>query len=128
MIYILFVSYKRVYPNSIPVSLSASFKITVIPAALHPALMIYFPFLDLRCWYISVITFVWRSFKVNKGMSPLMVVLSRSGSFVRASVIEDVKNSLKPRFSYFLKDAFVVKSNGCSKWVIFFGTMTDSIT
>ena len=128
MIYILFVSYKRVYPNSIPVCLSASFKITAIPAALQPALMIYFPFLDLRCWYISVITFVWRSFKVNKRRSPLMVVTSRSGSFVRASVIEDVKNSLKARFSYFLKDAFVVKSNGCSKWVIFFGTMTDSIT
>ena len=105
----------------------ASFKTPVIPTALHPALMISFSFSGLRWWYISVITLAWRSFKVDKRMSALMVETSRSGPFVRAYIIQGVKYSLKGRFSYFLKDAFVVESNGCSKWDIFFGTMTDSI-
>ena len=44
-----------------------------------------------------------------------MAVTSRSGLFVKVSIIQDVKYSLEARFSYFLKDAFVVKSNGYSK-------------
>ena len=99
----------------------ASFKISVITDALHPALMIFFPFSDLRCWYIPVITFAWRGFKVDKRRSTLMVATSR------ASIIQDVKNSLKAYFFNFFKDTFVVKSNGRSKWVIFFGAMIDSI-
>ena len=45
----------------------------------------------------------------------MMVVTSQSGSSVRASIIQDVKHSLNVRFSDVLKDAFVVKSKGCSK-------------
>ena len=59
----------------------ASFKVSVIPTTLHPALMIFFPFLDLRRWYISVINFAWCGFKVDKRKSTLMVVTSRSRSF-----------------------------------------------
>ena len=69
--------------------------IYLIPAPFHLALVISFPFFDLRCWYILVINFAWRRLKVDQRMSSLMAVTSLSGSFVRASIIQDVKYSLK---------------------------------
>ena len=59
------------------------------------ALVISFPISDSRCWYILVINFAWCRLKVDKRMSSLMAVTSLSGSFARASIIQDVKYSLK---------------------------------
>ena len=91
MIYTVRIIQKRCSLILSPFPSRTSFKIYLIPAALHPALMVFFLFWNLRCWYISVIIFTWHGFKVDKRRSTLMVVTSRSGSFVRVSIIKDVK-------------------------------------
>ena len=47
----------------------ASSKVSVIPAALNPDLMMALPSGDWRCWYISFITFACRGFSVDKRRS-----------------------------------------------------------
>ena len=57
----------------------------------------------------------------------VMKATSWSGSILTTFIMQLVKIFENSRLSNFLNDAFVVKSIGCSKWVMFFGTMTDSI-
>ena len=59
--------------------------------------------------------------------STFIVVTSRVGSSFSASIIEELKYLLKALLSIFFKLAFVVRSNGWNRCVIFFGTITDSI-
>lgn len=56
-----------------------------------------------------------------------MANASNAVLFFRASITPAETYSLKALFLYFLKAAFVLKFNGWCKWVIFFGTTTDSI-
>ena len=73
-----------------------------------------------------------RGFKVESCKSAFIVVsqkkTSRVGCFFSASIIEDLKNLLKAFFSILFKLAFVVTSSGCERCVMFFGTITDSIS
>ena len=59
--------------------------------------------------------------------SNFIVVKSLVGSSFSSSINEELKYLLKALFSIFFKLAFVVRSNGCNRCVMFFGTITDSI-
>ena len=54
-------------------------------------------------------------------------IISFVRSFLSASITEELKYSLKALFPIFFKLAFVVRSTGCNRCVMLFGTITDSI-
>ena len=56
-----------------------------------------------------------------------IAVTSRVRSSLSAFIIEELKDSPKSLFSIFFKLAFIVRSNGCIRCVMFFGTIRDSI-
>ena len=98
-----------------------------MPAALQPALITSQPFSDCRNSYTFLITLACSGFKVESRRSSSIVVTSRFGSRSISFVIAFVKYSLKYFFCIFFTDAFVVKSRGWNRWLIFLGTMTRTI-
>ena len=100
---------------------------SVIPAALHPFNIISLPFKDSKNWYASFMTLACRDFKTESCKSTFIVVTSRVESSFSASIIEELKYLLKALFSIFFELAFVLRTNGCHRRVMFFGTITDSV-
>ena len=72
-------------------------------------------------------TLACRSIETESRKSPFIFVTPRVESSFSASIIEDLKYLLKAHLSIFFKLAFVVRSNGCNRCIMFFGTITDSI-
>ena len=68
-------------------------------------------------------TLTCRGYETESRNSTFIVVTSRIGSSFNASIIEELKCLLKALLSVFLKIAFVVRSNGCERFVMFFGTI-----
>ena len=61
---------------------------------------------------------------MDKLKSTFIVITSQVGSFFSSCNIEEQRYSLKTFLLNFFKIQFVVRSRGCSKWVMFFGVMT----
>ena len=97
-----------------------------MPAALQPALITSQSFSDCRNSYTFLITLACSGFKVESRRSTSILVTPRFGSRSISFVIAFVY-SLKHFLSFFFTYAFVVKSKGWSRWVIFVGTMTWTI-
>ena len=68
-----------------------------------------------------------RGCEMEKRRSTFIVVTSQARSFFSASINEELKDLLKALVLIFFKQAFVVRSNGCNRCVMFFGIITDSI-
>ena len=69
----------------------------------------------------------YRDVKTENRKSTFIVMTSRVGSSCGASTIEELKYLLKALFSIFFNLAFVIRSNGCNRCAMFFGTITESI-
>ena len=91
------------------------------------ALITLQPFSDCRNSCVFLITLACSGFKVESRRSTSVVVTSRFGSRSISFVIAFVKYSLKHFFSIFFTDAFLVRSSGWSRWLIFLGTITWTI-
>ena len=64
---------------------------------------------------------------MEKRRSTFIVVTSQARSFFSASINEELKDLLKALVLILFKQAFVVRSNGSKRCVMFFGIITDSI-